>query len=78
MERIAILDHDLHQLYLEDIDEDILNDEYGGEEERYIEDNYDIKNYSWEYIVKTLYYGEDELNPVEVEFTNLIEEGHGK
>ena len=36
MERIAILDHDEHKLYVEDIDEDVLNNQYWGEEERYI------------------------------------------
>ena len=50
MERIAILDHDEHKLYVEDIDEDVLNNQYWGEEERYIRDNYDMEHFSWEYI----------------------------
>ena len=33
MERIAILDHVEHRLFVEDIDDDVLNTQYGSEEE---------------------------------------------
>ena len=46
MTRIAIIDHDEHRLYVEDIPEDILENQYGGDEQKYIDDNYDIENYS--------------------------------
>jgi hypothetical protein len=72
MERIAILDHNEHKLYVEDIDEDVLNNQYWGEEERYIRDNYDMEHFSWEYIGETLYFPEMDKDPVEVEFTKLI------
>ena len=55
MERIAIIDHDEHKLYIEDIPESILNEQYDGEEEKYIEDVYDLEHYSWDYITDALY-----------------------
>lgn len=45
MRRIAILDHDAHKLYIEDINEEVLEILYEGKEERYIDDNYNLKNY---------------------------------
>ena len=55
MRRIAIIDHNEHVLMVEDIPEDILEKEYGGDEQRYIDDNYDLENYSWDYITDALY-----------------------
>ena len=55
MRRIAIIDHDEHVLMVEDIPEDILEKEYGGDEQKYIDDNYDLENYSWDYITDALY-----------------------
>jgi len=72
MERIAIIDHDEHQLFVEDIDETILNRDYGGEEEAYIKDNYNLENFSWDYIVRTEYYPENGDDPMEVDFTDLL------
>ena len=71
MERIAILDHDTHILFVEDIDEDILNNQYWGEEERYIKDNYNLKNYSWDYIVDAQYFPEGESDPYEINFEDI-------
>ena len=65
MERIAIIDHDTHTLYIEDIDEDILNNQYWGEEERYIKDHYKLENYSWDYIAKVECYIDAEYSPKE-------------
>ena len=55
MERIAIIDHDEHRLYIEDIPESVLNEQYDGEEEKYIEDMYDLEHYAWDYITDALY-----------------------
>lgn len=59
MERIAIIDHYNHRLYIEDIDEDVLQEKYGGEEEAYIKDNYKFEEnepWSWEFITATTYF----------------------
>lgn len=55
MIQIAIIDHNEHRLFVEDIDEDILNEKYGGDEQKYIDAHYDMENYSWDYIVNTTY-----------------------
>jgi len=55
MERIVIIDHDDHRLFVEDINEEILQRDYNGEEEAYIKDNYDMENFSWDYITEALY-----------------------
>lgn len=57
IERIAIIDHDNHALFVEDIDIDVLESKYNGEEEDYIRDNYACfsGNFSWDYIVDTCY-----------------------
>lgn len=75
MVRVAIIDHVEHTLFIEDIDEDILNNEYNGSEQEYIEDNYNIEEYSWDYITDTEYipappkYG----GPIEVNFEDLAD-----
>lgn len=71
MERIAIIDHDEHRVYVEDIDEKELQEKYGGEEENYINANYDMENYSWDYITDGLYFPKGESDPIEIEFENL-------
>ena len=58
MERIVIIDHDKHTLHIEDIDEDILEKYYNGEEEEYIKEQYKnilSQNYSWDYITGARY-----------------------
>lgn len=51
MERIVIIDHDRHELFIEDIDEKTLQEKYNGEEEDYIKDNYDLsEHWSWDYV----------------------------
>ena len=71
MIRVAIINHETHQLFIEDIcDADI--EEYGSEEE-YIKDNYYLEGeWSWDYIVHCEYYGEDDKDGIEVEFTELV------
>lgn len=72
MERIAIIDHETHRLIIEDIDEEILESKYGGEEEAYIKDNYTLgNNWSWDYIVETTYFPID-WDGCEVDFEDLV------
>ena len=73
MRRIAIIDHVEHELIVEDINEELLNKKYGGDEQKYIDDNYDMENYSWDWITDTLYFPEDgDPQPIEVDFKDLI------
>lgn len=58
MERLAILDHETHTLYVEDVSDETLA-KYDGEEEDYIEDNYALEDYSWDYIAATVYTAPD-------------------
>lgn len=55
IERVAIIDHDTHTLYVEDIDLDELEGKYQGEEEKYIADMYNLKNFSWDFITAQCY-----------------------
>lgn len=59
MIRIAIIEHNSHNLFIIDINEDLLNEKYNGNEEDYINDNFDVENYSWDYIVNSMYFGEN-------------------
>lgn len=73
MERIAIIDHNEHKLFIEDIDEDVLQEKYHGEEEDYIKDNYALSdNWTWEFITSTVYYFGEEPDSIEVEFSDLV------
>lgn len=58
MIRIAILVHSSHKLFVEDVDEKVL-EKYNGDEQAYIDDNYtfDDGNYSWDYITDASYIG---------------------
>ena len=72
MERIAIIDHDNHCLYIEDIDEDILDSKYQGQEEEYILDNYDLSNYwTWDYITE-INYIPDNSDPINIDNINEL------
>lgn len=56
--RICIIDHAEHGIFIEDIPNDILESQYGGDEQKYIDDNYNLSNdYSWDYIVDAQYIG---------------------
>lgn len=70
MTRVAIIDHDSHSLYVEDIDEDVLNSKYGGSEQKYIEDNYDLREYSWDYIVDSTYFPK-QFDPIDINYDKL-------
>lgn len=70
-EIIAIIDHDNHKLYVEDIDMDVLERDYGGEEERYIKETYDIgDNYSWDFITDIVCVDGEE--PIDLEIESWI------
>ena len=67
VERLAIIDHDNHQLLIEDVDVNVLNEKYNGEEEDYIKDNYELgENWSWEWVTVVEYYPVDD-DPIDVE-----------
>jgi hypothetical protein len=73
MRRIAIIDHASHELMIEDINEQELENQYGGDEQKYIDENYTFEgDYSWDWITDTQYFPECESNPVDVEFTDWI------
>ena len=70
MIRVAIIDHEYHSLYVEDIDEEILDNKYGGSEQKYIEDNFDLREYSWDYIVDSTYFPK-QFDPVDINYDKL-------
>ena len=73
MRRIAIIDHNEHELMIEDINAEALEEKYGGDEQKYIDANYTFEgDYSWDWITNTQYFAEGESNPMEVEFTDLV------
>jgi len=72
MRRIAIIDHNEHELLIEDVNEQELEEKYGGDEQAYINDNYTFEgDYSWDWITDTQYYPEGDPDPIEVEFRDL-------
>lgn len=73
MERLAIIDHDCHTLFVEDVDEELLAEKYNGEEEAYIKDNYCISdNFSWDYITSAQYIPDCvDTEVYEIDFKNI-------
>ena len=73
MTRIAIIDHESHTLFVEDIPEDILK-KYNDEEEAYIKDNYpNLTNFSWDYITSAQYMPESDNQDVyEIDFKDIL------
>ena len=74
MERLAIIDHNNHNLYIEDVSDEMLK-KYNGSEEEYIKDNYNIEGnfFSWDYIVSTQFLPyEDDPTPVEINFEDYL------
>lgn len=70
MTKIAIINHDEHRLYIEDVsDEDLAK--YNGEEEDYIKDNYNLENYSWDYITGAIYMAEGEEEFTDIDFKKI-------
>lgn len=72
MERLVIIDHADHTLFIEDVADEAL-EQYGGSEEAYIKDNYTFEgDFSWDFITDAEYFPEGESTPVEVEFRDLV------
>lgn len=71
--RIVVIDHESHTLYVEDINDEILQGQYGGDVQLYIDDSYSAENYSWDYIVDTQYIPENDKTPVEINFEELCD-----
>ena len=72
MERLAIIDHETHKLFIEDVDEEMLEKEYGGSEQAYIEDSYELSRYwSWDYITSIEYVPEND-DPIEIDPKDFI------
>lgn len=72
MTRLAIIDHNSHTLFVEDVPDEVL-EKYHGEEEAYIEDNYALSdNYSWDYIVDAQYIPDTQETEVyEIDFEDI-------
>lgn len=50
-ETIAILDHESHSLFIDEVDTDLIEQKYNGEEEAYILDNYELGEFwTWNYV----------------------------
>ena len=72
MERIVIIDHDSHNLFVEDVNDEAL-EKYHGEEEEYIKDNYTLgEHWSWEWITHAEYIPNDYDDPIEIYFEDLM------
>jgi hypothetical protein len=71
MRRLAIINHTNHTLYVEDINEEILEGQYGGDEQLYIDENYNLEDYSWDYIIDAQYFPESEKTPIEINFEDI-------
>ena len=64
MERIAIIDHASHRLFIEDVSDDDL-EKYDGSEEDYIKDNYKFDgDWSWDYVTSVLYHPDKDTNEI--------------
>jgi len=76
--RLAIIDHETHTLFVEDVDENIIETEYNGEEEAYIRDNFACAQkgdgcWSWDYIVEVEYIpNDDDKTPYDIDFENIV------
>lgn len=62
---IAILNHDTHELYIEHLTDNAL-EPYGGDEQAYIDDNYSLENYSWDYITSIVDYTDTDSSSFKV------------
>lgn len=72
-ERIVILDHESHSVFIEDIDMDMIDSLYDGEEERYILSKYKLGEYwTWDYIT-SIQYIDDKNQPHEIDIDEIID-----
>lgn len=71
IERIVIIDHGNHRLYVEDIDMNVIEEDYDGNEEDYIRDTYTLSDdWTWDYIVAAQYICLDSC-PIDIPFDEL-------
>jgi hypothetical protein len=69
MKRIAIINHTTDTLFVEDINEEILEGQYNNDIEMYVHDNYyPSDDLSWGYISDAQYIPEFEKDPIEIDF----------
>ena len=74
MRRIAIIDHAAHELMVEDVNEEVLESNYGGDEEAYIKDNYTFEgDFSWDWITDAEYFPIDDKDPIEINFEDIAD-----
>ena len=72
MRRLAIIDHASHTLYVEDVNKTELEDNYGGDEQAYINDNYTFDGeYSWDWIIDAEYFPEGQCESIEIDFEEI-------
>jgi hypothetical protein len=71
MERIIIIDHADHKVYIEDLTDEKLA-KYDGSEQAYIDDNYTfLGDYSWDYVTEVNYLIDDYDKDDSYFFTNI-------
>ena len=74
MRRLAIIDHAAHELMVEDVNEEVLESNYGGDEEAYIKDNYTFEgDFSWDWITDAEYFPIDDKDPIEINFEDIAD-----
>lgn len=72
MRRIAIINHATQTLFVEDINEEILEGQYNNDIEMYVQDNYyHTDDLSWGQINDAQYITEFEKAPIEVNFEDI-------
>ena len=71
MRRLVIIDHDDHTLFVEDVPDHVL-EKYGGDEQAYIDENYDIENFSWDWVTDSRYIPYEDPYPFEIDFGKSI------
>jgi len=71
MRRIAIINHATKTLFVEDVNEEELIEKYEDDEQKYIEANYGLEEYSWDWITDTEYFPESKKIPIEVNFEDI-------
>ena len=72
-ERLAILNHYNHTLYIEDVYTMDLR-KYNYKEEEYIKDVFGFDNFSWDYIIRTEYYPAENKDGLSIEFEDFYGE----
>ena len=71
MERIVIIDHDEHELCIEDIPDEVIDSPDCNGEEDYIRNNYDVVDFSWDFVVGSYYFPDDDKIAIKINFEDL-------